>query len=224
MSVYSDIKVDLTFKINFEKRKVYVCKKKNISLVLGANRKICPSGSLGKPRNAKQWPSGRIFLSTHHAHERFLYSSIFLYSNWAATWQNQQNGIRPNWSESLLSAWRNLGSLATHWAQAKSQIRLGGYPGWSESSLGALILLVLSCRGSTGLQWLDSGIFSREFSSKLLQVALLDWQCIIIIQLLNTKANNYHYCPENDSLKFHSSKTFSILQRLVKTAQACMHS
>ena len=46
-------------------------------------------------------------------------------------------GIRPVWSESLLSAWRKLGSLATHWAQAKTLIRLGECPGWSESSLGA---------------------------------------------------------------------------------------
>ena len=30
---------------------------------------------------------------------------------------------------------------------AKTLIRLGGCPGWSESSLGALILLILSCRG-----------------------------------------------------------------------------
>ena len=44
-------------------------------------------------------------------------------------------GIRPVWSESLLSAWRKLGSLATHWAHSKDsdQIR----PVWSESSLGA---------------------------------------------------------------------------------------
>ena len=27
-------------------------------------------------------------------------------------------GIRPVWSESSLSAWRTLGSLATHWAQS----------------------------------------------------------------------------------------------------------
>ena len=46
-------------------------------------------------------------------------------------------GIRPVWSECSLSAWRKLGSLATHWAQAKTLIRLGGCPGWSESSLGA---------------------------------------------------------------------------------------
>ena len=39
-------------------------------------------------------------------------------------------GIRPVWSESLLSAWRNIKSLATHWAHS---IR----PVWSESSLGA---------------------------------------------------------------------------------------
>ena len=72
---------------------------------------------------------------------------------WAATWQNQQCGCAPSedadqpghppslirvcpvWSESSLSAWRNLGSLAIHWAH-------------SEDSGRTLILLVLSCRGS----------------------------------------------------------------------------
>ena len=44
---------------------------------------------------------------------------------WAASWQNQQNGMyaqrrhRPVWSESSLSAWRKLGSLTTHWAHSK---------------------------------------------------------------------------------------------------------
>ena len=46
-------------------------------------------------------------------------------------------GIRPVWSESSLSAWRKLGSLATHWSTAKTLTRLSGCPGWSESSLGA---------------------------------------------------------------------------------------
>ena len=54
-------------------------------------------------------------------------------------------GIHPVWSESSLSTWRKLVSLATHWAQGKTLIRLGRCPGWSESSLGAqVILLVLS--------------------------------------------------------------------------------
>ena len=48
-------------------------------------------------------------------------------------------GIPPVWSESSLSAWRKLGSLATHWEHSENsdQIRLGECPGWSESSLSA---------------------------------------------------------------------------------------
>ena len=35
-------------------------------------------------------------------------------------------GICPVWSESSLSAWRKLGSLATHWAQSKDSDQTGG--------------------------------------------------------------------------------------------------
>ena len=45
--------------------------------------------------------------------------------------------IRPVWSASSLSAWRKLGSLATHWSYSEDLIILGGFPAWSESSLGA---------------------------------------------------------------------------------------
>ena len=78
---------------------------------------------------------------------------------WAATWQNQQIcvcpattqislGIRPVWSESSLSAWRNLGSLATHWAHGKDSDQTGRMPRliWVFAGRTA-ILLVLSCRG-----------------------------------------------------------------------------
>ena len=52
---------------------------------------------------------------------------FFLWSIWAATWQTNEMsvhpaktlislGICPVWSESSLSTWRKLGSLATHWA------------------------------------------------------------------------------------------------------------
>ena len=54
-------------------------------------------------------------------------------------------GIRPVRSEISLSAWRNLGSLANHWAHSEDS---GGCPGWSESLLGTVILLVLSWGGS----------------------------------------------------------------------------
>ena len=75
---------------------------------------------------------------------------------WAATWQNQQNecasaktqislDIRPVWSESLLSAWRKLGSLATHWAHSEDSDQTGLI--WVFAGR-TLTLWVLSCRGS----------------------------------------------------------------------------
>ena len=54
---------------------------------------------------------------------------VFTTDNWAATWQHQQNdlftqGLRSAWASaqsdlSLLSTWRNLGSLNTHWAHSE---------------------------------------------------------------------------------------------------------
>ena len=37
-------------------------------------------------------------------------------------------GIHPVWSESLLSVWRHLGSLATHWAHSKDSDQTGQMP------------------------------------------------------------------------------------------------
>ena len=37
-------------------------------------------------------------------------------------------GIRPVWSESSLSAWRNLGSLATHWVHSEDSDQTGWMP------------------------------------------------------------------------------------------------
>ena len=62
--------------------------------------------------------------------------AILMVQLWAASWQNQQNGMCAQWrlrsawasaqcDQSSLSAWRKLGPLATHWAHS-----------WSESSLG----------------------------------------------------------------------------------------
>ena len=58
-------------------------------------------------------------------------------------------GIRPVWSESSLSAWRNLGSLATHWAHSEDSDQNGQMPRLIWVFAGCtLILLVLSCRVS----------------------------------------------------------------------------
>ena len=63
----------------------------------------------------------------------------FCFRIWAASWQSQQNEVRPAktqislaicpvWSESLLSASRKLGSLATHWAHSKDSDQTGRMP------------------------------------------------------------------------------------------------
>ena len=61
-------------------------------------------------------------------------------------------GIRPVWSESSLSAWRKLGSLATHWAHSKDSDQAGRMPRliWVFDGR-TVILLVMLCRGSHGL-------------------------------------------------------------------------
>ena len=58
-------------------------------------------------------------------------------------------GIRPVWSESSLSAWRSIESLATHWAHSEDSDQTGRMPRliWVFAER-TLILLVLSYRGS----------------------------------------------------------------------------
>ena len=58
-------------------------------------------------------------------------------------------GICLVWSESSLSAWRNLRSLATHWVHSEDSDQTGRMPRliWVFTER-TLILLVLSCRGS----------------------------------------------------------------------------
>ena len=85
---------------------------------------------------------------------------------WATGWQNQQNdvspaktqislGIRLVWSEFSLSAWRKLGSLATHWVHSED------WSDWADVFAGhTVILLVLSCCGSYFLRMLSYIIVS----------------------------------------------------------------
>ena len=58
-------------------------------------------------------------------------------------------GIRPVWSGSSLSAWRKLGSLATHWAHSEDSDQTGRKTRLIWFFAGrTTTLLVLSCRGS----------------------------------------------------------------------------
>ena len=80
---------------------------------------------------------------------------------WASAWKKQQQisvrpaktqislGIPPVWSESSLSAWRKLGSLATHWAHSDDTDQTGRMPRLIRVFAGrTVILLVLSWGGS----------------------------------------------------------------------------
>ena len=61
-------------------------------------------------------------------------------------------GICPVWSESLLSAWRKLMSLATHWAHSEDSDETGRMPRLIWDFAGrTVILLVLSWGGSFSL-------------------------------------------------------------------------
>ena len=65
-------------------------------------------------------------------------------------------GIRPVWSESLLSVWRKLGSLATHWAHSENSDQTGRMPRLIWVFAGrTLTLLVLSWGGWNSIILLD---------------------------------------------------------------------
>ena len=70
-------------------------------------------------------------------------------------------GIRPVWSESLLSAWRKLGPLATHWvhsedwsdwADAQADLSLR----WVHSHIAGFVTRRLICKINFGLINLDT--------------------------------------------------------------------
>ena len=97
-----------------------VCKKKNLSWLFGVDRKISPSV---EPRDAKQWPSDRLFFYPHLTPMKDSYTLMSVLDEpqwslkWAAAWQNQQYGL---WAPlNLRSAWASAqsdqSSQCTQW-------------------------------------------------------------------------------------------------------------
>ena len=73
-------------------------------------------------------------------------------------------GIRPVWSESSLSAWRKLGSIATHWAHCEDSDQTGRMPRLIWVFAGRTVtLLVLSRGGSNKLLLCMIFIFNHVF-------------------------------------------------------------
>ena len=70
----------------------------------------------------------------------------------AKTWVSL--GICPVWSKSLMSTWRNHGSLATHWAHSEDSDQTGQMPRMIWVFVGCtVIFLVLSWCGSFWWVW-----------------------------------------------------------------------
>ena len=78
-------------------------------------------------------------------------------------------GIRPVWSESSLSAWRKLGSLATHWAHSKDSDQTGRMPRlichrWAHNHCVGFVTRRLICSPFQLLvSWFDCHSWSLPF-------------------------------------------------------------
>ena len=100
-------------------------------------------------------------------------------------------GIRPAWSESLLSAWRNLGPLATHWAHSEDSDQTGRMPRLIWVFAGrTVILFVLSWGGSFTLYW---QVYRREMACHT-----TTWQqhlnpCTTLYPIMHERIMRVHY-------------------------------
>ena len=87
-------------------------------------------------------------------------------------------GIRPVWSESSLSPWRKLGSLATHLMHSEDSDQTGRMPRLIWVFAGHTVtLLVLSCRGSNELAGELHEIFcaDQRFTANLMVFKIFVW-------------------------------------------------
>ena len=73
-------------------------------------------------------------------------------------------GIRPVWSESSLSAWRKLGSSATHWAHSKDSDQTEQMPRLIWVVAGHTVILLVLSWGGSNIMTLDLTIDSKKFS------------------------------------------------------------
>ena len=124
-------------------------------------------------------------------------SSLSFLCIWAASCQNQWHvrpaktqislGIHPVWSESSLSAWRKVGSLATHWAHSKDTDQNGWMPRLIWVFAGRTVILLV-------LSWSGSFLFSRI--QMLLWSRVPDWwarikglvTCLFLFTLCSDKS------------------------------------
>ena len=75
-------------------------------------------------------------------------------------------GIRPVWSESSLSTWRKLGSLATHWAHSEDSDQTGWMPRLIWVFDGRTLTLLVLSRGSSFYRKKSLGVLNLSMNIK----------------------------------------------------------
>ena len=108
-------------------------------------------------------------------------------------------GIRPVWSESSLSAWRNLGPLATHLAHSED---------WSDWE---------DAQADLSLRWAHT-----HFVSFVMSRLILFLKSIIILLIVYTANRTDHLQLHGFSLSF-SSKTLPVWMKLSLIARSSSH-
>ena len=85
--------------------------------------------------------------------------------------------IRPVWSESSLSAWRNLGSLATHWAHSEDSDQTGQMPRLIWVFTGRTVILLVLSRGGSFYLPRSSCLFSGLITNEHGEIITRDSYC-----------------------------------------------
>ena len=133
-------------------------------------------------------------------------------------------GIRPVWSESLLSAWRKRGSLATHWAQSEDSDQTGRMPRLIWVFAGRTVFCWFCHEVAHFLTWKD---FRSYVGIQKLPELYLD-QFILTLpwtQKLSDETSNWFYsyfvASKSSECHFHASYNCSSAIS-IKTSEKCL--
>ena len=114
-------------------------------------------------------------------------------------------GIRPVWSESLLSAWRNLGSLVTHWAHSED------WSDWADAQADLSLHWAHSHFVGFVMSRLNSTFLCNccgWHASRLLRLCSLDWLVY-----------KYMYSPKKTCSEQGKSEGISLLHECLHSAR-----
>ena len=111
--------------------------------------------------------------------------------------------IRPVWSESSLSAWRKLGSLATHWAHSEDSDQTGCMPRLIWVFAGRTVILSVLSWGGSNILWYRTDTYPvrhqiTSFSKDLLKKKK-NWA------IRNSHVTKYNYWILNHTYAAHHS-------------------